>query len=433
MRYLLRKMKLRIYIETYGCAANKADSNIMRGLLLNRGHQVADTINNANIVILNTCTVRGETERKIMKRIGELEKLRQKIRFKLIIAGCMVKAQPALISSITKEASLISPQFTEEIVEVVESKRKVIKINGRKTPRKILPIYIEGLQHTIPIAEGCLGNCSYCIVKIARGKLRSFKPKQIINAVRNAINQGAKEIRLTAQDTAAYGCDIGVTLPELINKITEIPGDFMIRIGMMTPNNTLRILDELIEAYESEKIYKFLHLPLQSGDNRILELMNRKYTAKEFKEIVYKFRGKHPELFLATDVIVGFPTEDEEEFNNTIKVITETQPDKIHVSRYSQRPHTRAAAMPQIPEPIKKKRSKIMTQLSFQIGLKRNIKLIGKNRKALPLEKGRKGGIKARLKNYKIVIIKKPGARLGEWVKVKITGATPIQLEGDVI
>ena len=426
-------MKLKVYIETYGCAANKADSNIMRSLLLNRGHTIADTIDNADIVILNTCTVRGETERKIVKRIRELEELRKERKFKLIISGCMVKAQPALISSITKDASLVAPQFTEEIVEVVESKEKIIKINGEHIQRKILPTYIEGLQYTVPIAEGCLGNCSYCIVKIARGKLRSFKLNQIVNAVKNAVAQGAKEIRLTAQDTAAYGCDIGTTLPELVSKITEIPGDFMIRIGMMTPNHALRILDELIEVYENEKVYKFLHLPLQSGDNRILKLMNRKYSVEEFKEIVYKFRGKYPELFLATDVIVGFPTESEEAFNNTCKVIMETQPDKIHISRFSPRPHTKAAAMPQILEPIKKKRSKIMTQLSFQIGLERNMKLIGKTRRVLPLERGKYESVKARLRNYKIVVIKEPKIKLGEWVKIKITGATPIQLEGKII
>jgi len=426
-------MKLKVYIETYGCAANKADSNIMRSLLLNRGHIIADTIDNADIVILNTCTVRGETERKIVKRIRELEELRKERKFKLIISGCMVKAQPALISSITKDASLVAPQFTEEIVEVVESKEKIIKINGEHIQRKILPVYIGGLQYTVPIAEGCLGNCSYCIVKIARGKLRSFKLNQIVNAVKNAVAKGAKEIRLTAQDTAAYGCDIGTTLPELVSKITEIPGDFMIRIGMMTPNHALRILDELIEVYENEKVYKFLHLPLQSGDNRILKLMNRKYSVEEFKEIVYKFRGKYPELFLATDVIVGFPTESEEAFNNTCKVIMETQPDKIHISRFSPRPHTKAAAMPQILEPIKKKRSKIMTQLSFQIGLERNMKLIGKTRRVLPLERGKYESVKARLRNYKIVVIKEPKIKLGEWVKIKITGATPIQLEGKII
>lgn len=426
-------MPLKIYIETYGCSANKADSNVMKSLLIRRGHLIADTIDDANVVIINTCTVRGETERKIVKRIGELEKLRRRRKFKFIVSGCMVKAQPALIASITKSASLISPQFTEEIVEVVESNDKIIKINGGQKQRKILPTYMEGLQYTIPIAEGCLGNCSYCIVKVARGRLRSFNPNCIVDAVKNAVNKGAKEVRLTAQDTAAYGYDIGVTLPELINKIAEIPGDFMIRIGMMTPNNALRILSELIDAYKNEKVYQFLHLPLQSGDNRILKLMNRKYSVEEFKEIVYKFRSKYPELFLATDVIVGFPTEDEEAFKNTCKAIVETRPDKIHVSRFSPRPHTKAASMPQIIEPVKKRRSRIMTELSFKIGLERNRKLIGKIRDALPLEIGKKSTIKARLKNYKIVIIKEQNIKLGEWVKVKITGATPIQLEGKII
>lgn len=422
----------KIYLETYGCSANTADTNIMVTLLKGAGYEVVDSIEVADVVILNTCTVRGETERKMIKRLKELEKLRQKLNFKLVVAGCLAKAQPALIARISPEASMISPQQIEEVVEVVKDDSRVIKIKG-DGERRVLPKYFEGVKFTVPIAEGCIGSCTYCIVKVARGRLKSYPLEKIVEAVKCAVKAGAKEVRLTAQDTAAYGLDIGTSLPELVRKVVEIPGNFMVRIGMMNPEGALRMLDELLEVYESEKVYKFIHIPLQSGDDRILKLMRRKYTSSQFIELARAFRRKFPEGFIATDVIVGFPTEDEEAFNNTVKVISEVEPDKIHVSRYSPRPHTEAAALPQLPEKVKKERSKIMTELALKIGLKRNLPHVGRVEEVLAVDEGYGRTVKARMKNYKIVVFKADPSIIGRWAKVKIAEASPIQLKGELV
>lgn len=420
---------MKVYIESYGCAANKADTNLMKNIIMSK-HEIVEDPWKANAIIINTCTVRGETERSMVKRIRELEEIGRKNGSKLIVAGCMAKAQPALVMGIAPEASLISPQRINEILEVLESSGREIRIIGSGT--KNLERTIEnGLTVTIPIAEGCLGNCSYCIVKLARGELRSYSIEEIKRVVRKAVERGAREIRLTAQDTAAYGMDIGTNLVNLLRELLQIPGEYIIRIGMMTPNNTLKIIDDLMDIYDDDRIYKFMHIPLQSGDDEILKLMNRKYSTDDYKTIVRKFRSKYPTGFIATDIISGFPMESEEAHKRTIKVIEETKPDKVNVAKYSPRPHTKAAALPQLPESIRSRRCREVIEVSRRISLERNMMHVGRIEEVLVLKVD--GGIaKARMKNYRLVKINGCGEMLGKMVKVKITEAKTTYLIGEL-
>ncbi|MCS7368910.1 MAG: tRNA (N(6)-L-threonylcarbamoyladenosine(37)-C(2))-methylthiotransferase [archaeon GBS-70-058] len=420
---------MKVYIESYGCAANKADTNLMKNIIMSK-HEIVEDPWKANAIIINTCTVRGETERSMVKRIRELEEIGRKNGSKLIVAGCMAKAQPALVMGIAPEASLISPQRINEILEVLESSGREIRIIGSGT--KNLERTIEnGLTVTIPIAEGCLGNCSYCIVKLARGELRSYSIEEIKRVVRKAVERGAREIRLTAQDTAAYGMDIGTNLVNLLRELLQIPGEYIIRIGMMTPNNTLKIIDDLMDIYDDDRIYKFMHIPLQSGDDEILKLMNRKYSTDDYKTIVRKFRSKYPTGFIATDIISGFPMESEEAHKRTIKVIEETKPDKVNVAKYSPRPHTKAAALPQLPESIRSRRCREVIEVSRRISLERNMMHVGRIEDVLVLKVD--GGIaKARMKNYRLVKINGCGEMLGKMVKVKITEAKTTYLIGEL-
>ena len=420
---------MKVYIESYGCAANKADTNLMKNIIMSK-HEIVEDPWKANAIIINTCTVRGETERSMVKRIRELEEIGRKNGSKLIVAGCMAKAQPALVMGIAPEASLISPQRINEILEVLESSGREIRIIGSGT--KNLERTVEnGLTVTIPIAEGCLGNCSYCIVKLARGELRSYSIEEIKRVVRKAVERGAREIRLTAQDTAAYGMDIGTNLVNLLRELLQIPGEYIIRIGMMTPNNTLKIIDDLMDIYDDDRIYKFMHIPLQSGDDEILKLMNRKYSTDDYKTIVRKFRSKYPTGFIATDIISGFPMESEEAHKRTIKVIEETKPDKVNVAKYSPRPHTKAAALPQLPESIRSRRCREVIEVSRRISLERNMMHVGRIEDVLVLKVD--GGIaKARMKNYRLVKINGCGEMLGKMVKVKITEAKTTYLIGEL-
>ena len=418
---------MRVYIETYGCAANQADSHLMQELLSEAGHSLASSPLDADVIVLNTCTVRLETELRMVRRIKELLALGKK----LVVAGCLASAQPGLIRKISPEISMVSARAVERIVEAVEAPSTVYLL--RPSPRRRLPSFVDGVKFVVPIAEGCRGRCTYCIVRVARGPLRSYPPEAIVEAVERAVSRGAREVRLTAQDTASYGVDIGTTLPELLRRVCSVKGDFRVRVGMMNPDSALHILDELIEAFKNPKVYKFLHIPVQSGDNRILKLMGRRYTREEFTAVVEAFRREVPGLSVATDIIVGFPGEDEEAFGNTLRLVEEVRPDRVHVARYTPRPHTRAAAMPQVPEPVKKRRSRLLVGVCNRVALEFNRGLVGQTFNCLVVGVGPRGQLEARTPNYKPVYLNGCSACIGKFLRIKIVDAGAHYLRGEPV
>ncbi|MEM0016469.1 MAG: tRNA (N(6)-L-threonylcarbamoyladenosine(37)-C(2))-methylthiotransferase [Saccharolobus sp.] len=415
-----------IYIETYGCALNRADSYVMMTLLKSEGYNFVEKPEDADIIILNTCAVRLETEERMKQRIKELNKLSKK----LIVAGCMSSAEPATVLSISPNSSLIGPQAVEKIVDIVKSQDRKVILEGDRA--LITPRVFEGKIAIIPIADGCAGNCNFCITKLARRKLRSYPLREIVESAKYAIQNNAKEIELTGQDTAAYGLDLGgtINLTDVVNKIAEIDGDFMIRIGMMTPEQAMRIADDIIEVLKNPKVYKFIHLPVQSGDDRVLKLMNRKYTVDEYKELVLEIRRKIPFVNITTDIIIGHPGEDEEAFNNTLSLMKELRFERIHLAMYSLRPNTRSASMPQVPDSIKKQRMQLANKLYEDIGFSVHSEYIGTVSKILTTEHGRKGSVVGRLINYIPVVIRNENAELGRWYNVKITEASFYDLRG---
>ncbi len=423
---------MKVYMENYGCPVNKADGAYMLSLLYRAGFNEAKSPDEADVIIINTCTVRKDTENNMVKRIRKLYVLASRKGAKLIVAGCLPKAQPYLVNTVAPNASMVSPQNYDRIVDVALSKSRVVLLKGERRT-DIVPMYVNGVVAAIPIAEGCLGNCSYCIVKLARGNLKSYPPRLIIERVKEALAKGVVEIDLTAQDTAAYGLDIGTNLAELVSEITEINGDFMVRIGMMNPNLAFKILDELLEVYKHPKVYKFLHIPLQSGDNRVLKIMNRPYTVEEFKEIVKEFRRKIPEINITTDIIVGHPGEDEKAFENTLKIMREIGFDRIHLAIYSLRPHTLSASMPQIPSAVKKARMKRAIKVMEEEAYKKHSRFIGRKVNVLVTETGRNNTLVGRTINYYPVILPPTEYIMGLWVKVEITDATFYDLRGKVI
>ncbi len=319
------------------------------------------------------------------------------------------------------------------VKRISKGERNIKEIEGESKKSVGSRYKKSNISAPIPIAEGCTSNCSYCCVKFARGKLRSFNPEKITTQVREEISEGRKEIYITTQDTAAYGLDFrkSMDLPELLNKISNIPEKFRVRVGMMNPKNAKKILPKLLESYESDKIYTFLHVPIQSGNDRILEEMGRGYSVADFREIVDSFEEKFADLQLVTDIIVGFPGETEEEFQDSCKLLKETKPDKVNLTRFTPMPGTEAKNMEQVVSEEKKRRSKEMTTLMEDISLGKNQKYVGKIDEGLVIKEGEKGGYEARINNYKPVIIE--DAKPGEFVKIKITKAEPTYLEGEVI
>ncbi len=290
----------------------------------------------------------------------------------------------------------------------------------------------EDLCGIINIAEGCNGGCSYCIVNKARGRLVSKSPENVIDEAKKLIKSGVAEIQLAAQDTASYGNDCGLGLPGLLKELCALPGDFMLRVGMMNPNSVLSIQDELLAAFGNPKIYRFMHIPVQSGSNRILKSMGRKYSVEDFIRITDGFRSAYPDITIITDVIVGFPGETESDFAESMSIMEYLQPDKVNITRFSRRPGTVAAELYDMPDRIKKDRSRAITRLCTEIAEQRNQRYKGEIIDSLVTECGRDKTMKARAGNYLGIVIKGTPP-LGSFLKIKVTDINPFFVCGDLV
>jgi len=348
---------MKIYIQTYGCTANQAESEIMAGLLQEAGHQIVSE-NEADVIIINSCHVKHTTEQKILAKIS-------KIRKPLIVAGCMPEVYSEKILAANPNASLLGTHQIAKVVGVAEDllngKTRIVTGPSGKEKLGFPRVRKDKNIARIQIADGCLGNCTFCATRLAKGKLFSYRPSSIIKEICSALKEGCKEIWLTAQDTGAYGKDIGVNLPMLLSLLPS--GNYKLRVGMMNPNHVLPMLDELIQAYKDPKIIKFLHIPVQSGDNEILRAMRRNYTVEDFEHIINKFRKEFPQIKIWTDIIIGYPGETEEQFQRTLSLLKRVRPDKVNISRYTKRDKTPAAKLKQLDTKETKRRSKIAADL----------------------------------------------------------------------
>jgi len=416
---------MNIYVETYGCTANKSDERLLVGLLQQNNHRIVSCLNDADVLVLLTCTVIGTTEQRMLSRLKVFHKTQKRI----IVSGCMPTVQAGLITSVAPTASLLPSQHIQYINDMIDGKIPVF-IETKKTS---LPKQYDGVIAPVLIAEGCRFSCSYCITHIARGALRSFPIEGIMTDVCSAITQGCKEIQLTAQDTASYGLDIGKDLGVLLRKISALDGVFRVRVGMMNPATAKRNLDSIMTSYQHPRIYKFLHVPVQSGDDTILQRMHRGYTVEDFTLLVHQFRSAIPTLTLSTDVILGFPTETEDQFNHTIQLLKEIQPDVINITRFSARPLTAAKKMNgRIPTHVVKERSRHATEICMKLILEKNKGHLGKTYPVLVTEEGKKKTVTGRTDSYKQVVIMEP-APIGTFVQTKIIDATPSYLVGKLI
>lgn len=423
---------MNVYIETFGCTFNQADSQIMAGLIQDRGNKLVDKPEDADVLIINTCYVKHPTEQKVINRIYRIQK--DFPHKKLLVAGCMVEIDQDKLKKLAPDAGWIGPHQIKSAPDVVESilYGKKLRLTG---PGNIEKVCLPKLRnnpfiHVIQICEGCDGSCSYCCTRFARGSLQSYPTDLIRQEAENAVSEGCLEIQLTAQDTAAYGKDTGNSLSDLINQVTGIKGDFRTRVGMMHPKSIMGEADRLIDAFNNDKVYKFLHIPLQSGNNRVLRDMNRGHNIGDFHQIVSNFREKFPEISIATDVIVGYPTEDKQAFKDTLNVIEDLEPDFLHISKYHHRPGAPSSMLDEIDHQDMKKRSKMLNKLKSSIALRKNHKMVGTNLKVLITGKGSKGGYIGRTNSYKTVVIE--DGSLGCFVDVEIIAAKSTYLKGRI-
>lgn len=422
---------MRIYFKTFGCTMNKADEELMR-CIVSEKHEIAESADSCDVAIVNSCGVIERTELDVLREIRELKRKNKKV----VVSGCLTKINLEALKNLGIDGA-ISPRAISGILEAVE---KTCEGNFRglsdlKEDKAELRLKYNGALENgviapISIAEGCLSACTYCATRLARGKLRSFGMDAIKKEAENFLKKGYKELQLTAQDAACYGSDINKSLPKLVKEISSLDGEFRIRVGMMHPKFAKKILPQLLGAFSSKKVYKFLHLPVQSGDNEILKQMKRGYTVEDFKEIVRRFRNDYPELTLSTDIIVGYPTESKEAFERTLNLVKEIKPSIINIKRFSKRAKTQAAKLNDLPERIKKERSSKLTELFKEIAEKNNRKYIGRTEEVLVTEIGKNNALLARMSNYKQVVIKNSNLKLGDFARVKIKEAKTFYLVG---
>ena len=416
---------MRFYIETYGCTANRSDESIIKGILRSKGFRQVEDPASADVSIILTCTVIGTTEQRMLSRIRKLSKVSRS----LIVSGCMASVQEDLIKKVAPESRILPPDKIDQVYDLILG-RELRKSRVSKTS---LPRCFDDLRAPIAVSEGCNFSCSYCITSKARGRLRSYPIDEIISTARRALKEGAKEIQLTSQDLGSYGLDRGWKLQDLLKGLNSIEGDFMIRLGMMNPSSVKKRLEEIVSLYRFDKVYKFLHLPVQSGDDDILRMMNRSYTAEEFVEMVERFRSEYPDITISTDIIVAFPGESDERFRNTVELLKRVKPDITNITRFSPRPLTKARLFDErVPTDVAKERSKYLTKLCREISRERNERYVGRRFRALVIERGKGDTYIARTSNYKPVVLKEE-VRLGDFVDVEISSARDTYLIGKLI
>jgi len=426
---------MKVYIETLGCALNKGDSILMANLLRRSGFELVNNYSEADVVIVNTCIVRKESEEKSAKTIRKYVSLGKKV----IVVGCMAGALPAHVLRVSNKVVLVPPDSITAIVNAIKATPgSIVKSDEYLKFELIDEVIIDGPIATIPIAEGCLDDCSFCIVKLARPHLRSMKPEKVVSIIRALVKRGIKEVELTAQDLAVYGYDIAgkYLLPDLLEEILSIEGDYRIRLGQLNPRHLYNYIDRIVDLLRDPRIYKHLHIPLQSANNKVLEVMNRQHTVDIFKEILKKVRGKIEGVQIATDIIVGHPGEGEEEFLETVEFLINEFIDRVHIARYSPRPLTRAASLPQVSDDVKKVRSTIIEEVYELIGLNTHLDYVGAKAHIIITEAGlHEGTCIGRLYNYKPVVVRchKPSDYLGREAIVRILDATYYDLRGEIL
>lgn len=403
----------RYHIETYGCTSNRGESRQIESALRDAGHYRVEGPEQADVAIMNTCTVVEKTERNMVRRAKEL----QSETADLIITGCMALAQGDEFRTEDVDAQIM---HWDDVPTAVT--------NGEcPTPGPGVEPVLDGVVGILPIARGCMSDCSYCITKHATGKIESPSVEENVEKARALVHAGAKELRITGQDTGVYGWDRGERkLHVLLDRIcNEIEGDFRVRVGMANPKGVHGIREELARVFaENKKLYNFIHAPVQSGSNDVLGDMRRQHQVEEYVEIVETFDEYLDYWTLSTDFIVGFPTETDTDHEQSMALLRETRPEKLNVTRFSKRPNTDAANMKGLGGTKKKERSKAMSELKMDIVGAAYDDMVGTEKRVIVVEEGTGDSVKCRDEAYRQIIVQHAsdhGIEPGDFLDVEVT------------
>jgi len=444
------------YILTMGCQLNENDSEKISGMLTKMGYTQTDNVEEADILVYNTCCVRENAEEKLFGKIGEVKKQKEKNGTIIAIGGCMMQ-EKHILDKIKQSYPYVDIVFgTHTMHKLPENIYKIL--NNRKRIEDVLDIdgeIIEGLpikrndniKASVTIMNGCNNFCSYCIVPYVRGRERSREPKDILEEIQDLANKGYKEITLLGQNVNSYmraerengkassmeykGINSFATLLRAVNEIEGIE-----RIRFISPHPK-DFTDDVIEAIrDCNKICKLIHLPLQSGSSNILKVMNRKYTKEQFLNLAYKIKEIVPEVVFSTDIIVGFPGETQEDFEETLDVVRKVKFEQVYMFIYSRRVGTPGDKMEnQVPEEIKHTRFDKLKQLVEEQIQVRNKEYIGTVQKVLieGISKNNENMLTGRTESNKVVIFEADNKYIGKMAKIKIISEHMWYLKGEIV
>jgi tRNA-2-methylthio-N6-dimethylallyladenosine synthase len=432
----------KIYLETYGCQMNEYDSELVKSILKKSDYQFTDSTEDADIVLLNTCSIRENANRKIYNRISQIQHERNGNGVKIGILGCMAtNFRKDLLKNPKLPIDFIagpdSYKRLSQLIEQIETGEKGfdVTLSEFETYSDVYPTRGSGINAWIAVMRGCDNFCTFCVVPYTRGRERSRSPENVVDEVRRLVSEGFKQVTLLGQNVNSYHFE-GKDFAYLLECISEVDGIERIRFTSPHPKDFPSNLLKVI--VENPKVCKHIHLPLQSGNDRILNLMNRSYTQTEYLQLVYKIRNLYPDMVLTTDIIVGFSTETEKDFENTYKIMEEVEYDSAFIFKYSERPQTiaRRKYPDNISDEIKTERIVKLNQLQKEISYKKNRAHLGQIHEVLieqTTTKKSANDYQARNDGNKIVIIPKGQYQKGQLVNVKITDATPHVLKGIVL
>ena len=429
----------RYYIETYGCEMNKSDSIDIALSFETHGYKRAENENDADVVILNTCAVRQNAEERVLGRLGYYRSFKERHNRNavIVLAGCMAQERGRELSGLFPEIDVVSgtyhsmeiPGYVEEccggegpLIAVDKNVYRFSPYTGERA---------QGCRAWVNIIKGCSNYCSYCVVPYLRGPEKSKKSEDIITEIKDLAADGVVEVTLLGQNVNAYGKDINdITFIELLEKINEIDGIRWIRFLTSHPKD---FNEEIVRRISSlKKVCKHFHLPVQSGSNRILNLMNRKYTLALYRSIVEAIHKYTPRASITTDIIVGFPTENEDDYNQTLDMIREVRFDDAFTYIYSERPFEQARTMQaKVDKDTSKRRLQELITLQRGISCEKNRDEIGKRKSVLTQGRSKKEAseLLCRTETGKMIVVNTK-ARAGEFIDVMITGISGNTLRG---
>ncbi|HYF99035.1 MAG TPA: tRNA (N(6)-L-threonylcarbamoyladenosine(37)-C(2))-methylthiotransferase [Candidatus Saccharimonadales bacterium] len=393
------------WIEAYGCSANFSDMEMISGTLQQKGFNLVTKPELADINLIVTCSVKSSTEHKMINRIKSLGKMDKP----LVIAGCLPAADERMVKFLSPEASLIGPDSIQSITEVTYSalkSQRMTKLSRTNQEKINLPkVRLNPIISIIQISTGCLSECTFCQTKLAKGNLKSFRIGKIINQINSDIELGSKEIWLTSTDNGCYGLDIGTNIVNLLRRCEQLDRYFKIRLGMLNPMYLKNLNDDICSIYStSNKLFKFIHIPIQSGSESVLRKMKRGHTINSLMELIDILKSNIPDITIATDIITGFPTETDEDFEDTLKVIRNIEPDIVNSSKFSSRPGTLASKMVKVKDKTISKRSEMLHKLIKTIAFKNSSKWKGWKGEIL-LDDIENGLLKGRNDYYKSIAL----------------------------